>query len=311
MKSDEKRAAARKEREEVLARIAALEAAGGESFFVDVEPDPPGHPLAPDEVDYLRKKPANRVKAFFARRLADLSLLWFGHDLRITLEGVENLRGLPHSGGAIMASNHFSKFESLCVLKAAKKVPGRHRLWRVIKGNNVFIPGIIGFLMRHCDTLPLSTNLRTQRLFAEDLGTILSHGGLVLIYPEQAMWWNYRKPPAQARGILLRGKESCARHSAVCHDDRSDGAHGRRGLSQAGVHGSHSAPDLPRPRALSARKRARHAGEKRTALPRGLRTGLPLKARRETKRKVQNRTFLFVSVGRIKIRSAGHPNRRR
>ena len=93
-----------------------------------------------------------------------------------------------------MTSNHFSKFESLCVLKAAKKVPGRHRLWRVIKGNNVFIPGIIGFLMRHCDTLPLSTNLRTQRLFAEDLGTILSHGGLVLIYPEQAMWWYYPKP---------------------------------------------------------------------------------------------------------------------
>lgn len=203
MKSDEKRAAARKEREEVLARIAALEAAGGESFFVDVEPDPPGHPLAPDEVDYLRKKPANRVKAFFARRLADLSLLWFGHDLRITLEGVENLRGLPHSGGAIMTSNHFSKFESLCVLKAAKKVPGRHRLWRVIKGNNVFIPGIIGFLMRHCDTLPLSTNLRTQKLFAEDLGTILSHGGLVLIYPEQAMWWNYRKPRPHKPGAYF------------------------------------------------------------------------------------------------------------
>ena len=203
MKSDKKRAAARKEREEVLARIAALEAAGGESFFVDVEPDPPGHPLAPDEVDYLRKKPANRVKAFFARRLADLSLLWFGHDLRITLEGVENLRGLPHSGGAIMTSNHFSKFESLCVLKAAKKVPGRHRLWRVIKGNNVFIPGIIGFLMRHCDTLPLSTNLRTQRLFAEDLGTILSHGGLVLIYPEQAMWWNYRKPRPHKPGAYF------------------------------------------------------------------------------------------------------------
>ena len=203
MKSDEKRATARKEREEVLARIAALEAAGGESFFVDVEPDPPGHPLAPDEVDYLRKKPANRVKAFFARRLANLSLLWFGHDLRITLEGVENLRGLPHSGGAIMTSNHFSKFESLCVLKAAKKVPGRHRLWRVIKGNNVFIPGIIGFLMRHCDTLPLSTNLRTQRLFAEDLGTILSHGGLVLIYPEQAMWWNYRKPRPHKPGAYF------------------------------------------------------------------------------------------------------------
>lgn len=203
MKSDAKRAAARKEREEVLAKIAKLEAAGGDSFFVDVEPDPPGHPLAPDEVDYLQEKRSNRIQAFFARRLADLSLWWFGHDLRITLEGVENLRGLPRDSGAIMTSNHFSKFESLCVLKAAKKVPGRHRLWRVIKGNNVFIPGVIGFLMRHCDTLPLSTNLRTQRLFAESLGTILSRGGLVLIYPEQAMWWNYRKPRPHKPGAYF------------------------------------------------------------------------------------------------------------
>ena len=70
MKSDAKRAAARAEREDVLRRIAALEAAGGDSFFVDVEPDPPGHPLAPDEVDYLQARLSNRIKSFFARRLA-------------------------------------------------------------------------------------------------------------------------------------------------------------------------------------------------------------------------------------------------
>lgn len=203
MKSEEKRAAARAEREEILRKIAALEAAGGESCFVDVEPDPPGHPLAPDEVDYLQKRPANRIKSFFARRLADLALLWFGRDLRITLEGEENLRGLSRTGGAIITSNHFSKFESLCVQKAAKKVPGRHRFWRVIKGNNVFIPGLIGFLMKHCDTLPLSTNLRTQRLFGESLSAILRAGGLVLIYPEQAMWWNYRRPRPHKPGAYF------------------------------------------------------------------------------------------------------------
>lgn len=203
MRSDRKRAAARAEREAVLCRIAALEAAGGDSFFTDVESDPPGHPLAPDEVDYLQARPSNRIKSFFARRLADLLLLHCGRDLRITLEGTENLLALPRDGGAILTSNHFSKFESLCVQKAAKKVPGRHRFWRVIKGNNVFIPGLIGFLMRHCDTLPLSTNLRTQRLFAESLTQILHAGGLVLIYPEQAMWWNYRKPRPHKPGAYF------------------------------------------------------------------------------------------------------------
>lgn len=207
MKSErvDRRAAAHRERLEVLEKIRALEAAGGESFFVDVEPDPPGHPLAPEEVDYLQKKPENRVRSFFARRLADLCLLWFGHDLRIRLEGLENLALLPDGGrgGAILTSNHFSKFESLCVQKVAKKIPGRHRFYRVIKGNNVFIPGMIGFLMRHCDTLPLSSNLRTQRLFGDALRQILSDGGLVLIYPEQAMWWNYRKPRPHKPGAYF------------------------------------------------------------------------------------------------------------
>lgn len=190
----ERKAAAHRERTEVLARIAELETSGGEQYFVDVEPDPPGHPLTPDEVDYLQRKLQSRLQSFLARRMADACLWWLKKDLKITLEGVENLRDLPPDGGAILTSNHFSKYESLCVQQVARKIPGRHRFWRVIKGNNVFIPGTIGFLMRHCDTLPLSTDLRTQRLFNGALEQILSSGGLVLIYPEQAMWWNYRKP---------------------------------------------------------------------------------------------------------------------
>lgn len=203
MRSDEKRRAARAEREAVLARIATLEAAGGDAFFEDVETDPPGHPLAPHEVDYLQRKPSSRICSFFARRLADLALFWYGRDLRIRVEGAENLRALPSGSGAIVTSNHFSKFDSLCAQRVARLVPGRHRFWRVIKGNNVFIPGTVGFLMRHCDTLPLSTNLRTQRLFGESLGTILADGGLVLIYPEQAMWWNYRKPRPHKPGAYF------------------------------------------------------------------------------------------------------------
>lgn len=203
MRAKQKKTAARAERERILARIAELEAAGGEHYFLDVESDPPGHPLAPEEVDYLQTKPLHRIQSFFARRLADLCLFHFGHDLRFRVEGAEHLRGLSPEQGAILTSNHFSKFESLCVQKVAKQVPGRHRFWRVIKGNNVFIPGLIGFFMRHCDTLPLSTNLRTQRLFSESLQQILSDGDLVLIYPEQAMWQNYRKPRPHKPGAYF------------------------------------------------------------------------------------------------------------
>ena len=38
------------ERLEILEKIRRLEAEGGESYHVDVEPDPSGHQLRPDEV---------------------------------------------------------------------------------------------------------------------------------------------------------------------------------------------------------------------------------------------------------------------
>jgi hypothetical protein len=42
------------ERLKILERIAELERLGGDSFYIDVEDDPSGHELRPDEVDYLR-----------------------------------------------------------------------------------------------------------------------------------------------------------------------------------------------------------------------------------------------------------------
>ena len=33
-----------------------------------------------------------------------------------------------------------------------------------------------------------------MRLFLNAVGTVLKRGDFVYIYPEQALWWNYRKP---------------------------------------------------------------------------------------------------------------------
>ena len=48
--------------------------------------------------------------------------------------------------------------------------------------------------MRHCNTLPLSRNRRTMINFTSAVNTLLKRGESVLVYPEQEMWWNYRKP---------------------------------------------------------------------------------------------------------------------
>lgn len=177
---------------EILERIRKLEAEGGESYYVDVEPDPCGPELGPDDVDYLRIKPRNKFKTFWARRMAWILHRIFRKDLQMTVVGEENLQNIR--GGAIITSNHFSIYENLAVWEVAKRVPGKHRFYRVIKGLNYYQPGWVGFLMKNCDTLPLSKNLKTMRLLGEALGQILKDDGLVLVYPEQAMWWNYRKP---------------------------------------------------------------------------------------------------------------------
>jgi 1-acyl-sn-glycerol-3-phosphate acyltransferase len=180
------------ERLKILERIAELERLGGDSFYIDVEDDPSGHELRPDEVDYLRKKPISKIKTLGARAMAAILQPLVRKDLQITVEGEENLAGIK--GAAIITSNHFSIFENIAVKEVADRVQGKHRFYRVIKGLNFFQPGWVGFLMKNCDTLPLSKNLKTLRLFEAALERILAKGGLVLVYPEQAMWWNYRKP---------------------------------------------------------------------------------------------------------------------
>ena len=191
MKRKKKEKSPAAERFEILEQIRRLEEVGGDNYFIDVEHDPSGHELAPDEVDYLQKKFSSKCKSFLARRVAAVAQPIARRHFRMTFLGEENLAGIR--GGAILTSNHFAMFENLAVKEVADRVPGKHKFWRVIKGMNYFQPGWIGFLMKNCDTLPLSKNLKTTRLLGEALEKILSDDGLVLVYPEQAMWWNYRK----------------------------------------------------------------------------------------------------------------------
>jgi 1-acyl-sn-glycerol-3-phosphate acyltransferase len=56
--------------------------------------------------------------------------------------------------------------------------------------------------MRNCNTLPLSSNPETMREFMEAVDEILKRGDLVLVYPEQSLWPNYRKPKPLKRGAF-------------------------------------------------------------------------------------------------------------
>ena len=185
-------AEAREARLAVLKRIDKYEAEGGEKFFCDVENDPPVQVILPDEVDYLHEKAATKINVFFARIMEAVAALFIKKKYRIRIEGEENLGDIP--GGAIFTSNHFAQTENIAVRAAAKKVHGKHRFYKLIREGNFRMKGIIGYLLKYADTLPVSSNMHTMNKLASAIEPLLKKNAFILIYPELAMWWNYKKP---------------------------------------------------------------------------------------------------------------------
>ncbi|WP_461215893.1 lysophospholipid acyltransferase family protein [Lacticaseibacillus sp. GG6-2] len=97
---------------------------------------------------------------------------------------------LPDDCRAIVVSNHFAPLENLAVRKAL----GNRRLFIVSELTNLAMSGVLGWLMRNADTVPIAQDLHyLGRQFPQLLAKRLQSAP-VLIYPEQAMWPHYRKP---------------------------------------------------------------------------------------------------------------------
>ena len=185
-----------KYRVELTEKIEKYEREG--RFDEDVEKDPPSRMIMPDEIDYLRRSPIAKLKTKIAHEKAKVFLRTI-LDKKIMIikdiKGIENWQNLKT--GAIVTCNHFNAFDSFAIQEAyhaSKKWP-KGKFYRVIReGNYTSFPGFFGELMRHFYTLPLSSNMKTMVKFTEATNTLLQKGNFVLFYPEQAMWWNYRKP---------------------------------------------------------------------------------------------------------------------
>ena len=191
-------------RQEVLKKIEQLEKEG--KFDVDAEDDPPTIVLTPENVDYLRKKMTSKLKRIFANEVGErfLDNLLKNNKLIIKeVRGIENLNKI--STGAMVTCNHFNPFDCFTVEKVFRmsgKIEEK-RLYKVIReGNYTNFPGLYGFFFRNCDTLPLSSNKRTMVQFMRAVDTLLQKGDFILIYPEQSMWWNYRKPKPLKHGAF-------------------------------------------------------------------------------------------------------------
>ena len=186
------------QRLKVLERIEEYEKKGW--WSKDVEDDPPTIPLTPDKVDYLNKKLSNKIATFFVNIGAKsfIKKLVKNNQMIIKeIKGLENFEAVQDSG-VILTCNHFNAFDNFAIHYALFPYmykPGKQVLYKVIReGNYTNFPGLYGFFFRHCNTLPLSANFSTMKKFMEAVKTLLARKEKILIYAEQGMWWNYRKP---------------------------------------------------------------------------------------------------------------------
>ena len=187
---------------ELLRRIAELEKS--QQWHIDVEDDPETFPLMPDEVDYLNEKLSSRIKT----KIANIAATRF-FDKMIArrqmiikeIRGIENFNAV--SGGRIVTCNHFSICDNYAVWMALRDHMDGRMLYKVIReGNYTNPPKPFGLFMRHCNTLPLSSQTATMKKFLKAVKLLLSRGETILIYPEQSMWWNYRKPKPMQDGAF-------------------------------------------------------------------------------------------------------------
>ena len=183
------------ERLRVLARIAEYEKQG--RFNDDVEEDDPAIPIKPSDVDYTVKKLSSKMMTALANFLGKTffeKMIRNGKLIIKEIHGIENAESVK--GGAIVTCNHFHLSDNYVVYKTIKPALKKgHYLYKVIKESNYTnFKGPVRIMMRHANTLPLSSNFSTMKEFYRGMKTLLDRGEKILIYPEQAMWFNYRKP---------------------------------------------------------------------------------------------------------------------
>lgn len=118
---------------------------------------------------------------------------------------IKGLEKIPKDlGGVLITSNHFSPLENT-VIRHLTNTLGRKKLGIISQTSNFAMTGTVGFLMNYADTIPISTD---PRYLAKDFLSLLKERLVdkkqaILLYPEQEMWFHYRKPRPPKNGAYF------------------------------------------------------------------------------------------------------------
>ena len=147
----------------------------------------------------VRKTPMFFVKNFIAGRMADI-MTW-KLNANSLIDGFENIKNIK--GGAIITTNHFNPAENTIIRLLSQKMK-KGNLYVVSQDTNLKMGGFLGFFLYYMDIIPVSrdTEYMTKH-FDKLISEAFKKGQNILIYPEQEMWFNYRKPRPPKRGAYF------------------------------------------------------------------------------------------------------------
>lgn len=190
------------ERLKILEKIEEYERNGW--FDQDVEEDPPTITLMPEDVDYINKKLRSKINAKISYSIANNFMKKLIKNKNMIIKDIIGIENLQINSGAILTCNHFNPLDNFAVQYTFKKAKiKKKKLFTVIReGNYTNFPGFYGYLMHNCYTLPLSSNMKTMGKFLSGTKSLLEKGNFILIYPEQSLWWNYKKPKPLKKGAF-------------------------------------------------------------------------------------------------------------
>lgn len=181
-------------------------------FDKDINDDPPTRPLKAGEVDYTLKKVSTRIASKIANKVGERhfeKMLKRGDVILKEIRGQNNLDAVKDMG-ALITCNHFSVFDNYAVYKSLLPILQKRDLYKIIReGNYTSFKGLYGYLFRHCNTLPLSSSLSCMKELMQAMHLLFARGEKILIYPEQGMWHNYKKPrPLKIGAFRFAAKEN-------------------------------------------------------------------------------------------------------
>lgn len=140
--------------------------------------------------DTLRENSINVPKRAAARKLANEYTKIFNKNTEIV--GIENVQNL--NCGAIITLNHFNPADSTTIRHLTNKLKKTSKLDIVIEEDNLFLENFATF-MHYCNTIPISKSDKYMKeKFFPAIDKFLKQNHWILIFPEEEMWFNYKKP---------------------------------------------------------------------------------------------------------------------